>query len=204
MFCPGCGSQFNEGIKFCKQCGANLLNVREAMTRPSGAAFDWSKTWVAEMFMNEEERDRQRGITPEIKRYNEIKAGVITSCAGLGVMIFLNIFMSGIAAQNPGDAAVLNRIWIAGIIPLMVGLGLIINGTVISKRMIESQRRQMPNPVFNPTSVSAVEKTPTTGQLRTPEHAALPESREPATPGFSVIEQTTRPMPAGKSARDDG
>ena len=63
--------------------------------------FDWSKTWVAEMFMSEEERkrrkaemERQRGITPEIRRYNEIKAGVIVRQRGnCTAAIFLFVFM---------------------------------------------------------------------------------------------------------------
>lgn len=202
MFCPGCGNQFTDGLKFCKQCGANLLNVREAMTRPSGAAFDWSKTWVAEMFMTEDERQRQRGITPEMKRYNEIKAGVITGCVGLGVMIFLNIFMSGIAAKNPEDAEILNRIWIAGIVPLMVGLGLIINGVFISKRMVEAQRRRMPNLSSDPSLASSVSDT---GPMRAAQPAALPEASDPPAPGFSVAEPETRRIPVGRAKmRDEG
>ena len=115
MFCPRCALEVTESLKFCKQCGANLTGVRDAMMRGASGtsgetpAFDWSKTWVAEMLMSEEERDRVKGINPEIKRYNEIKAGVITTCVGIGVSIFLNILMSGIAAQNPNDAEILLR-----------------------------------------------------------------------------------------------
>ncbi|HWN08629.1 MAG TPA: hypothetical protein VNO50_05045 [Pyrinomonadaceae bacterium] len=54
--------------------------------------FDWSKTWVQEMFLSTDEKkrrkeeiERQRGITPEIKRYNEIKAGVIVSSVGIAL-----------------------------------------------------------------------------------------------------------------------
>lgn len=67
MFCPGCGTQIADDTKFCKHCGANLLGVREAMST-RGEKFDWSKTWVAEMFLTEEEHNRRRGITPEKKR----------------------------------------------------------------------------------------------------------------------------------------
>src|SRR2546425_8358864 len=94
MFCPNCGTQINEGIKFCKQCGANLSGVREVMVRGAGSGFDWSKTWVAEMFLREEDRERQKGVTPEEKRLNEIKGGVITSFVGLGIMIFLHFFFN--------------------------------------------------------------------------------------------------------------
>ena len=50
MFCPGCGLQVNDDLKFCRQCGANLHSVREAMaSRSTREKFDWSKTWWAEM-----------------------------------------------------------------------------------------------------------------------------------------------------------
>ncbi len=79
MFCPQCGANQSEELKFCKVCGANLLAVRQAVaTRETGEKFDWSKTWVTEMFLSEGERKRreqelelQHGITPEVKRYND-------------------------------------------------------------------------------------------------------------------------------------
>src|SRR5687767_14102606 len=111
MFCPQCGANQSDELKFCNLCGANLHAVRLAVaTRETEEKFDWSKTWVAEMFLSESERKRreqelehQRGITPEIKRYQEIKAGVITSCVGLGASIFLFFLMQGIilSGQNP-------------------------------------------------------------------------------------------------------
>ncbi len=52
MYCPGCGLQVNDDLKFCRQCGANLHSVREAMSsRSAGKKFDWSKT------------PRRRGVT---------------------------------------------------------------------------------------------------------------------------------------------
>src|ERR671933_2399080 len=104
MFCPKCGTNQPDDLKFCKTCGAHLQAVRLAVeARDAGEKFDWSKTWVAEMFLSEGERKRReeeferlRGITPEVKRYNEIKGGVITACVGAALMIFLSIFMEGI------------------------------------------------------------------------------------------------------------
>ena len=53
MICPRCASNQNDDIKFCTSCGANLQAVREALElRDSGQKFDWSNTWVAEMFMS--------------------------------------------------------------------------------------------------------------------------------------------------------
>ena len=155
MFCPQCGSNQSNELKFCKICGANLQAVRQVVaTRETGEKFDWSKTWVAEMFLSEGERKRreeeleqQRGITPEIKRYNEIKAGVITSCVGLGVMIVLYVLMQGIilGGKVSQDAAeILSRLWIAGVIPLLVGIGLLINGAFVSKKQAEAARLTLP------------------------------------------------------------
>jgi len=148
MQCPRCASNQSDEIKFCTFCGANLQAVREALDAPE-KKFDWSNTWVAEMFMSgqaneirKREMERQLGITPEVKRYNEIKAGVICSCVGLGISVFLYFLMLGIAANaTPQDAAILLRLWVAGIIPFMVGLALIINGVVVSKKMVEVMER---------------------------------------------------------------
>ena len=150
MICPRCASNQGDDIKFCTSCGANLQAVREAMQVAEPAAkFDWSNTWVAEMFMSgqahelrKREMERRLGITPEVKRYNEIKAGVIVSSVGVAVSIFLHFLMHAIAAQNPRDAELLNSIWLAGLIPFMVGLALIINGVVVSKKMVQVIERE--------------------------------------------------------------
>lgn len=150
MICPRCNSNQAEDIKFCTACGANLEAVREVLGRPeAGKKFEWNDTWVAEMFMSGKaaqrrkmEMERAMGITPEIKRYQEIKAGVIVSSIGIGLAIFLYWFMQGVAGHvDPEEREIILRIWIAGIIPFMVGLALIINGLVVSKKMVEIQER---------------------------------------------------------------
>ena len=72
MFCPDCGSTQPDELKFCKSCGVNLEAIRQGVVmRPTDEKFDWSRTWVAEMFLSESERkrrkeiiERERGITP--------------------------------------------------------------------------------------------------------------------------------------------
>lgn len=191
MFCPRCASEQLDDLNFCKACGANLEAVRQVIdAREPPGKIDWSKTWVAEMFLSQAERKRrdqllelQRGITPEVKRHNEIKAGVITSCAGTGVAIFLYVLMQGIIQSghaDPGAGAILSRIWVAGLIPILVGLALIINGVVVSKRAIEIQNRQMgPDP-----------RTFTDDDFAAPRLGG--ESPELPQPGFSVTERTTK------------
>src|SRR5262245_23939276 len=128
MFCPGCGLQTSEELKFCRQCGANLLGVREAMMSCSAEEkIDWSKSWAANILLAEEVQERQRG-TPEERRLNEIKGGVITSFVGIGVMIFLYFFFDVVAKQNPHDAEIIRSLWLAGIIPFLIGISIILNG----------------------------------------------------------------------------
>lgn len=152
MFCPRCGASEKEILKFCKVCGANLSTVRHAVdAKDVGEAPVRSKPWYAEMTLSDaesrrrkEELDHQRGIDAEIKRHNEIKAGVITGGVGLALAIAVHIFMNGLILSgnvSTGTAQILDRVWIAGLIPIAVGLALIINGVVVSKRLAEITRR---------------------------------------------------------------
>jgi hypothetical protein len=54
----------------------------------------------SEAIRRQKELERLQGITPETKRYNEIKAGVITGSVGLALMIFLAVFMQGIIIER--------------------------------------------------------------------------------------------------------
>jgi hypothetical protein len=155
MLCPRCASNQSDDIKFCTSCGANLQAVRQALEiREPGKKFEWADTWVAEMFMSgkaaelrKQEIERSMGITPEVKRYKEIKAGVIVSSIGIGVAIFLFVFMQGIIRNvSPDEAEILSRIWIAGVLPFMVGLALIINGLIVSKKIVEAFERERKRP----------------------------------------------------------
>jgi hypothetical protein len=170
--------------------------VRQVVaTRETDEKFDWSKTWVAEMFLSEEERrrrahqlERERGVTPEVKRYNEIKGGVITTFAGLGVMIFLFFLMQGIilSGQNsPGDNEILSRIWIAGVIPFLIGIGIMINGIFVSKKIVEVVRREMPLQTKQTELGGA-------GKDSGPRALGSADTTEFVSPNFSVTEDTTK------------
>ena len=192
MFCPQCGNKQGDELKFCNLCGANLFAVRQVVgTREADDKFDWSKTWVAEMFMSEAERkrrnadlERQRGVTPEIKRYNEVKAGVIVSSVGVGLMLVL--WVIGMAIFRGGeiphsDAELVRSIWVAGVIPIMVGLALIFNGLVVSKKTVELQKRALGH---------APDELPRGAEQQPSLKAA--DTSEFIPTGFSVTEGTTK------------
>jgi hypothetical protein len=173
MFCPGCGLQINDDFKFCRQCGANLHGVREAMTsRSTKEKFDWSKTWWAEMIYPKEELERMRGVTPgekllreEKKRLDEIKGGVITSLTGVGIMIFFYFFFDVVARQKSGaDADLLRRLWLTGIIPFLVGVGLLINGFFVSRRLVQLKEQLLQTAMPAPQAPAAL-PAKTTDQL---------------------------------------
>jgi hypothetical protein len=191
MFCPQCGSTQSEDLKFCKVCGVNLYAVMQVVAaREPDEKFDWSKTWVQEMFLSADEKkrrkaeiERQQGITPEVKRYNEIKAGVIVSSVGIALAIFLFVFMGGLIASSKvsQDAAeILSRLWVAGVIPLFVGLALITNGVIVSKKMVEAARR---GSRMGPEGLEGDANPPSLRSADTNEFLPSP---------FSVTEQTTK------------
>jgi hypothetical protein len=115
-----------------------------------------------------------------MKRFTEIKAGVNTASAGIGVAIFLFVFMQGLILANPGNdsEAILSRLWIAGVIPFFIGLALIVNGVFVSKKYGEGTTRQNePKRMEGEAGPKSLRPADTNEFLNTP---------------FSVTEQTTK------------
>ncbi|MCI0336034.1 MAG: hypothetical protein L0226_00510 [Acidobacteria bacterium] len=146
-----------------------------------GEKFDWSKTWVAEMFLSEEEQERRKeererrlGITPEHKVNDHLKAGMITAFVSFGAMIFLYFFLDAVAPHVPGvGGSIIDSIFLVALIPLMIGIAIVVNSLVIDKRTLRSKESQMQ---------TRPQSTPATAQL---------ESRIPISSDYGVTENTT-------------
>lgn len=171
MFCPQCGTETHEQLKFCKQCGTNLRRVLGVLGK-GGAGFkaneavDWNRVALEDY---QEEREHKRKKSPEERRLNEIKGGVITACVGFGVTVFLFLLFSGIANAAPEpERDILRAIPFAGLIPLLIGLGIIFNGLFISKRIVALKQRQeqaeQPPRLFPIAATSPVQRLADAGQ----------------------------------------
>jgi hypothetical protein len=143
VFCPQCAQNQPDDLNYCKACGANLSAVRSALVAGNaGEKFDWNKTWLAEMMMSSEEKTRRaaklaRVPDADMVRRREIKAGIITASTGLSLSIVLSILMEAIVINGNLSALaadILSRVWIVGVIPVLVGLALIFNGVFISPK----------------------------------------------------------------------
>jgi len=145
----------------------------------------------------QEDRDRKKKKTPEEKRLNEIKGGVITASVGLGLLVFFSFLFEAIAnMMGPDPAAnIVRSLWAVGLVPFLVGLGITFNGLVVSKKIVQLNRqeeRSAPQPLF-----SAVPGTSPVPQL--------PEAAQSPIADYSITEPTTtklrEPVPVS-SPRD--
>src|SRR6266511_3991800 len=143
-------------------------------------------------------RERKKK-TPEEKRLEEIKAGVITSSVGFGLMVFLSLLFDAIASTVDGPASnILRTLLVVGLIPFMIGLGVLFNGLFVSKRIVEVKRQQEQKDQQSPL-FSAPDTLDTSPVARLVEPSQSPIS------DFSVTETSTtklREPVAAPSPRD--
>jgi len=189
MYCPSCGTESGDQTKYCTKCGVNLRRVKGVLGKGGAGSWEgkdgppaWLEARNAKIEEMKKRRDERRKKTPEEKRLDEIKGGVITSSVGMGLMFFLNVLFDAIAnaAHGPG-ADILRSLWAVGVIPFMVGMGVLFNGLFVSKRVVELKRRQeladQQTPLFSVPSTSPV--------------ARLAEPSQSPISDFSVTETTT-------------
>src|SRR5262245_18914526 len=143
MYCPSCGIEASDQTKYCTKCGVNLRRVKGVLGKGGAGAKqgdDWGQFLLEERKAKGEIRKKK---TPEEKRLEELKAGVITSSVGLGLMVFLGLLFNAIASTMEGpEGNILRSLWAVGLIPFMIGLGITFNGLFVSKRIVELKRQQ--------------------------------------------------------------
>lgn len=127
MYCPQCGIPSPDERKYCTTCGLNLALVSDVILHRSRSAKGGS-SWpsLIEMIFG-----KQREPTPEERRLNDIRNGIITMLTGAGITIFLYFLMDAVATRpevRPEDAPIIRAVALCGLIPFMVGIGLLING----------------------------------------------------------------------------
>lgn len=198
MFCPACGTESNEQLKYCTKCGVNLRRVKGVLGKGGAGTAERTDWMDAELNAGVEDwRESQkakRKRSAEEKRYDEIKAGVIVCSVGIGVFLFLSFLFDAVANSQPDQkAAILRAIPYVGLIPVLIGAGVIFNGLIISRKIVELKRREaegldrtsLPLPIANTTPVPRLEIV----------------SQSAAE--YSVVEPTTKslkePVPVGAS-----
>src|SRR5262249_41844722 len=157
MYCPSCGTESNDQTKYCTKCGVNLRRVKGVLGKGGAGVWQGNDREPAQLALLEARRARiedwlverknrrieRRKKTPEEKRLNEIKAGVIVSSVGFGLMVFLSLLFNAIAStMNGPEANILRSLWAVGLVPFMAGLGILLNGFIVSKRIVELKRQQ--------------------------------------------------------------
>lgn len=83
-------------------------------------------------------------------------------------------------AESGGDAEIIRRVWLVGVVPLLVGIGLLFNGIFLSKPGLRSPAQ--------PPSPNQLPARPT------------PQLAESAGTDFSVVEHTTAHLPEKREA----
>lgn len=193
MFCPSCGSEERQLSQFCRACGTDLRAVRAGLERPD-AITDSAATARAEIGRAIATKIRElRGSSelktmaedvlpkieeflesPEEKRLRRMRAGVITSAIGLGAMLMFLLL-----AIVTRKEELLTPVF-AALVPFFIGLGIIING-----KLLTVQKKQVPD--NSQEAMFQNELDQLSGGASTDQRELSPLSNPP----LSVIEHTT-------------
>ncbi|MBC8032254.1 MAG: hypothetical protein H7Z16_19375 [Pyrinomonadaceae bacterium] len=143
MYCPTCGSEERQLSQYCRACGTDLRVVRQGLERPDtitasavSAREQISRALADRIRQLETGKDLEHVAedvlpqlekfleSPEEKRLRRLRAGVITSLVGLGAS--LAIFLASLEAHDLIPFIAL------GLVVFFVGLGIVINGLVLT------------------------------------------------------------------------
>lgn len=196
MFCPSCGSEERQLSQFCRACGTDLRAVRAGLERPDAITSSASTaraeigraiaTKIRELRGSSELKTVAEDVlpkleefleSPEEKRLRRMRTGVITASIGLGAML---MFLLWAIFSRKEDMLVPVC---ASLVPFFIGLGLIING-----KLLTVQKRQVPD--NSQEALFQNELDQLTGTTSTDQRELPPLSNQP----LSVIEHTTHKL----------
>lgn len=207
MFCPGCGSEERQASQFCRACGSDLRTVRMSLERPDSitasaatAREEIGRAVAQKIREIEGARDFERVAedvlpqiekfleSPEEKRLRRMRAGVITGAFGLGMCI-VGLVLSSIifgevaAALTVGGAGL-------GFLMFLVGLGLLINGKMLSRPRSGVEDHSPDAKVQNLLDAGYIPELRPNGEAQ-PLFRSQTTSNLSQTSGSSVTEHTT-------------
>jgi hypothetical protein len=196
MFCPSCGSEERQLSQFCRACGTDLRAVRAGLERPDAvtnsaatAREEIGRAIAAQIKELKTGKDLEHVAedvlpkiekfleSPEEKRLRRMREGVITTAFGFGAMLMFLLIAMVTGKENlliPGGAAT---------VAFFIGLGMIINGTLLTV-----QKKQVSDRSLEAALQSELDKLPS---VATAEQRELPPSSNPPR---SIIEHTTHKL----------
>jgi len=159
MFCPYCAAEDRDQSQFCRSCGAELHIVRTALQRPdsitasaAGAREEIGRAIAARIREIKKDGDLRHLVddvlpkvekfleSPEERRMRQVREGVIS--AAVGFAVFLVFLFVGAYTNTAREHLLTLMAAGAGLIPFLVGIGLMINArwfTVPAKTLDRSQ-----------------------------------------------------------------
>jgi hypothetical protein len=195
MFCPGCGSE--QRGQYCRSCGTDLRVVRTALEKADAvvassiSARDEIGRAIADKIREVKSAKELTKVveevlpgvaefleTPEEKRLQRIREGMIIAAIGLGAALAFAILGIGLGKAGPLFVAGL------GLATFLIGLGFVFNGwlfTIPKKRGLDQTLER-----FVPAA---------TESLPNPAPKAAAQERLFST---SVTEHTTHHLPDGQ------
>jgi hypothetical protein len=204
MYCPTCGSEERQLSQYCRACGTDLRSVRITLERPDTitasavSAREQISTALADKIRQmESSHDLKRVAedvlpqlekfleSPEEKRLRRVRAGVITGLVGVGAT--LAIFLASLEAHD------LIPFIAVGLITFFIGLGIVINGLVLTvprKKLLDRSDDALKQKELDSRMRPAAIGQPVTNELESPNYPAV---------RTSVTEHTTHHLNREKS-----
>ena len=206
MYCPSCGSEERQLSQYCRACGTDLRVVRTSLERPDSitasavSAREQIGLAVADQIRQIRKVKDLEHVTeevlpeiekflesPEERRLRRLRAGVITASIGFAVSL-----VSIMAAIDKGDIFIM----MPGLIVLMIGLGIVINGLLFTV-----PGKKLPGRTADALAQEALDSMQSRLRYEPPVAGSLTNELGPGAPSqlASITEHTTHHLKPTKS-----